>query len=447
MNLFLLFLLALSSAGIIYTLGELNRSRKALRRYDSLSSQENFIEQLNLDIHNRQRELQNLDQQCSSLKKQISQLKQQIPDFEEELYVQSFGFYQTKYNFINSGDYEFQLKRIKEQQRGMIKNNDAAICNISLSLNDSEKEGQKLSQNFLKLILTIFNSECDTVINKVKTSNIDTSEEKIKRVFNDLNKKSKIINCEITEEYLKLKIRELHLKYELECKKQEEKEQEQEIRNQMKQEEKENRKLEEEAKKIREAEENESQYRQQLAIALRQQESVAKQERRQLEVQIEQLRQNLAKAISDKEAAISRSAMVKAGYIYIISNIGSLGRDVYRICMTKRSTDEDGYIKEMSPVVPFPFDIHFKFISEDASDTLRRLHERFKDRRVNAINLRRDFFEISIDEIAQAVEDIKKETGALKNIQYEKAPQALEYRRTIAIKRKDDHTAVNTQSA
>jgi len=447
MDLFLLFLLTLSGAGIIYTLGELNRSRKALRRYDSLSSQENFIEQLNLDIHNRQRELQNLDQQCSSLKKQIGQLKQQIPDFEEELYVQSFGFYQAKYNFINSGDYEFQLKRIKEQQRRMIKNNSAAICNISLSLNDSEKEGQKLSQNFLKLILTIFNSECDTVINKVKTSNIDTSEEKIKRAFNDLNKKSKIINCEITEEYLKLKIRELHLKYELECKKQEEKEQEQEIRNQMKQEEKENRKLEEEAKKIREAEENESQYRQQLAIALRQQESVAKQERKQLEVQIEQLRQNLAKATSDKEAAISRSAMVKAGYIYIISNIGSLGRDVYRICMTKKSTNEDEYVKDMSPVVPFPFDVHCKFISEDASDTLRRLHERFKDRRVNAINLRREFFEISIDEIFQAVEDIKKETGALKNIQYEKAPQALEYRKTIAIKRKTDHTAVNKQSA
>ena len=215
----------------------------------------------------------------------------------------------------------------------------------------------------------------------------------------------------------------------------------------MRQEEKDRRKLEEETKKIREAEENERQYRQELEIALRQQESVAKQERKQLEVQIEQLRQNLAKAISDKDAAISRSAMVKAGYIYIISNIGSLGRDVYRICMTKRSTNEDGYVKDMSPEVPFPFDVHFKFISEDASDTLHRLHERFKDRRVNAINLRREFFEISIDEIAQAVEDIKKETGALKNIQYEKAPQALEYRRTIAIKRKDDHTAVNTQSA
>ena len=477
LTLFLLLLLVLSGAWIIHTQREFNQVRRALKRYDSLASQEGFLEQLESDIstkrislasltedynrltskysrliaqeeleaqlesdlHSKRSRLSELDQQSLQLESKVNQLRQQVAVFEEEAYVQSFGFYQSKYDFITSQDYAIQLKRIREQQKEMIRSGEAIVC-PPLTLNDSKKEGQKLADNFRKLVLTIFNSECDTIIEMVKPSNIDASEKRIDRKFADLNKTSKVIKCEIQKSYCTLKIRELHLKYELECKKQEEKEQEQEIRARMKQEEKDKRKLEEESRKIREAEERERQYQQQLETALLQRKSAAEQERKQLEIQIEQLRRNLAEATSDREDAISRSTMIKSGYIYVISNIGSLGRDVYRICMTKRSSNEDGYVRDMTPEVPFPFDVHFKFISEDASDTLRQLHERFNDRRVNPVNSRREFFSVSIDEIAQVIEEIKKKTGTIKNIQYEKAPQALEYRRTLAATRKENQT-------
>jgi hypothetical protein len=129
----------------------------------------------------------------------------------------------------------------------------------------------------------------------------------------------------------------------------------------------------------------------------------------------------------------------------VISNIGTLGRDVYRICMTKRNDNEDGYVRSMTPEVPFPFDIHFKFISEDASDTLRRLHQRFEDRRVNVVNPRREFFRVSYDEIAQAIEEIQKETGSLKNIRSERSPQAYEYRRTQAAEDGKDSSRVQVR--
>lgn len=481
---FLLVLLAFSGAWIIYMQREQDQLRKALHRYENLVSPEQFLEQLNTDINIKQRDfasltndydhlmskydrmlsqeqveaqlnselqlkrskLARLDQQLSQLETHIQQLQQQVSDLEEEAYIQEFGFYQPKYNFIASGDYAIQLKRNRDQQKGMIRDREAAICQTPLTLNGNEKEGKKLTGNFLKLVLTIFNSECDTIIDKVKPSSINVSESKIRKTFDDLNKKSQVINCEITEAYRDLKFRELHLKYELECMRQEEREQEKEIRDRMKQEEKDRRKLEEETRKIQEAEQRQRQYQQQLDTALKQQESVAEKERKQLEAQIEQLRQNLAEAISDKEDAISRSAMIKSGYIYVISNIGSLGRDIYRICMTKRSSNEDEYVRSMTPEVPFPFDVHFKFISEDASETLRQLHERFDAQRVNRANSRREFFSVSIDEIAQAIEEIKRKTGALKNVQYEKAPQALEYRRTLAATRKDSQT-VGTQNA
>lgn len=481
---FLLVLLAFSGAWIIYMQREQDQLRKALQRYENLVSPEQFLEQLNTDIDIKQRNLASLtsnydrlmskydrmlsqeqveaqlnselqlersklaklDQQRSQLETHIQQLQQQVSNLEEEAYIQEFGFYQQKDSFITSENFATQLKQIKEQQREMIRTNKAAICNTSWTVNDNEKEGRKLADNFLKLVLTIFNSECDTTIDKVKVSNIGSSEEKIRKRFDNLNKISKVINCTITDAYCDLKLRELRVKCQLECMKQEEREQEKEIRDRMKQEEKDRRKLEEETRKILEAEQRQRQYQQQLDTALKQQESVAEKERKQLEAQIEQLRQNLAEAISDKEDAISRSAMIKSGYIYVISNIGSLGRDIYRICMTKRSSNEDEYVRSMTPEVPFPFDVHFKFISEDASETLRQLHERFNAQRVNRANSRREFFSVSIDEIAQAIEEIKRKTGALKNVQYEKAPQALEYRRTLAATRKDSQT-VGTQNS
>ncbi|WP_256423080.1 GIY-YIG nuclease family protein [Tolypothrix sp. PCC 7910] len=141
---------------------------------------------------------------------------------------------------------------------------------------------------------------------------------------------------------------------------------------------------------------------------------------------------------------MSESRRLKSGYVYVVSNIGSLGRDVYRICMTSRG---DEYIKEMNPNVPFQFDIHFKIYSEDASDTLQQLHQLFDDKRVNIVNSRRDFFKVSMDEIEQAVKAIKKKTGLLRIDEFEQAPQAYEYRQTLAIRKKNQQaSASNTFS-
>jgi Domain of unknown function (DUF4041)/Meiotically up-regulated gene 113 len=423
---------------------ECDRLQLLLHKYDGLKSKEEFERQLDSnillkenEIKDRERTLATLAQEQEELKFKTDRLRVEVGELEEEANIQSFGFYQPKYSFISFGDYYLQLKQVKGYQKDMLRDDKAAICRTSWVVKDSEKEGKKLAKNFLRLVLIIFNSECDGIVSRVKPSNIVASEEKIKKHFKSLNRASQVIDCEITEEYLRLKLRELHLQYESECKKQEEKEQEQELNARMKQESKDQRKLEEENKKIREAEERERRYEQQISEALLKQEIAAEQDKKTLEAQIWQLRMNLAEATSDREEAEHRSRLVKAGYIYVISNIGSLGRDVYRICMTKRSSNEDEYVRLMNPDVPFPFDVHFKFISEDASETLRQLHQRFGSKRVNRVNLRREFFNISFDEISQAIEEIQKATGALKNIQSEKAPQAYEYRRTQAAERKD----------
>jgi Domain of unknown function (DUF4041) len=430
-----------------------------LQKYDGLSSKEEYQRQLDSSIHTKEAELaakqsilDNFSEEQKKLQRQIDKLKLTLGDFEEETDLQTFGFYQPKYSFISSGDYYTRLKQVKDEQKEMHRAGEAGICQTSWVVKGSEREGRKLAKNFLKLILTIFNSECDSIIAKVKPSNVTASEEKIKKHFQDLNKLARVIECEITERYLSLRIKELQLQYEYECKRQEEKEQEQELNARLKQEARERRMLEEESKKIQEAQEKENIYQQELKEAqikkaeiekaLLQRDDDAAQGRQKIQalqdqlqiqqLQIKQLEGNLAEATRGREEAESRSRLIKAGYIYVISNIGTLGRDVYRICMTKRNDNEDGYVRSMTPEVPFPFDIHFKFVSEDASGTLRQLHQRFDDRRVNVVNPRREFFRVSYDEIAQAIEEIQKETGALKDIRSERSPQAYEYRRTQA---------------
>ena len=477
----LLILTALSGSWIFYIQMKYDKLKRAFLRYENLVSQEDFISQLNFEVHrqennlaslseeygnlrlrydktlsqeeveaeldltieSKKKQLQEVERQRSKTEIKVRNLQEELTILEDSLDLQSVGFYQTKFDFFSSDDCSILYKEIKEKQKDMIRGKEAAIANNSLTMNGNAKEGKKLSTNFIRLALNIFNSECDSIIRKVNPSNINSSEKKMRKTFDDLNKKCEVIYCEITSKYLNLRVKELQLKYELDCKKQEEKDQEKEINARMKEEEKDRRKIEEERRKIREAAEREDAYQNQLESALLKIEFAVEQERQDLESQIDQLRKSLADATSDKEDAISRSAMVKAGYIYVISNIGSIQKDVYRICMTKRSSNEDEYIRLMTPVVPYPFDIHFKFISEDASDTLRRLHERFDSRRVNKMNSRREFFSVSIEEIAQAIEEIKKETGGLKNIQYEKAPQALEYRRTLAALRKDEQNLAN----
>ena len=438
---------------------EQDRLLLSLEKYEGLRSREEFEKQLNSNIHARETEiaakesiLANLSEEQKAFQLQIDKLRHELGDLEEEATIQSFGFYQPKYNFINSGDYSIRLEQVKNNQKDMIRGGSAAICRTSWAVKGSEKEGKKLATNSLKLVLTIFNGECDSIISKVKPSNAIPSEEKIKKRFKNLNKSVQVLDCDITEEYLRLKIRELHLQYEFECKRQEEKEREQELKARLKQDSIDPRKLEEESKKIQEAEERERIYQQQLQEVLLQKQQLQEvllqkdidtsqdkklleEKENQIEEKENQIRQLLAEATKGREEAENRSRLEKAGYIYVISNIGSLGRDIYRICMTKRSSNEDEYVRTMTPDVPFPFDIHFKFISEDASDTLRRLYQRFDERRVNAVNPRREFFRASFDEISQAIEEVQKETGALKNIQSERSPQAYEYRRTQAAER------------
>ncbi len=140
------------------------------------------------------------------------------------------------------------------------------------------------------------------------------------------------------------------------------------------------------------------------------------------------MEEKLKELEATKETVLEREANARAGFVYIISNIGSFGEDVYKIGMTRRLEPMDR-IKELSSAsVPFEFDVHAMIFADDAPALETALHQHFEKQSVNRINLRKEFFKVTLDEVEQFVKDNFNNT-----VEFTKIPLATEYRQTLNI--------------
>ncbi|MEB3309724.1 MAG: DUF4041 domain-containing protein [Snowella sp.] len=411
--------------------------KEADQKYGGLISREETVRQLDTQITVLTDRLKQLDKQARAdeqeLSSKISRLREKLQGLEEREIVEAFGFYESKYYFQDAEEYKQRLDKIRAQQKQMIKEKKAAVCHTEWSVGGSAKEGKKMTDNFLKLVLRAFNGECDASVVKVKYNNIQTMENRIRKTYEDLNKLSQTTHCEITSRYLDLKIQELCLTHEYQEKKYQEQEEQRIIREQMREEEKALRELE---KARQDAEKEERRYQEALKKARRDVESSTGKAQEKLLRQIEELQNRLAEAEANKERAISQAQLTKSGHVYIISNIGSFGENVYKIGMTRRLEPTDR-VKELGDAsVPFPFDIHAMIFCENAPELEARLHKHFNNRRMNKENERKEFFRVSLDEVVRAVQEIDQELKICKSeVTFTKIAEATDYRKTLARER------------
>ena len=252
-------------------------------------------------------------------------------------------------------------------------------------------------------------------------------EERIYKAFEVINKLGEQNHIEITDEYLTLKLNELRLVHEYQEKLYEEKEEQRRIKEQMREEEKALREIE---KAKREAEKEEERYQKALEKAKLDVEQAQGAKLEKLNENIRLLEEKLRQAHEQKERAVSRAQLTKSGHVYVISNIGSFGENVYKIGMTRRLDPVDR-LKELGDAsVPFSFDVHAMIYSENAPELENKLHKIFDSKRVNLVNLRKEFFKINLDEIEQSVVENHGE------IEFTKIAEAKEYRESVAINEK-----------
>ncbi|HEU4322885.1 MAG TPA: DUF4041 domain-containing protein [Roseiflexaceae bacterium] len=367
------------------------------------------------------------DDQLQEFNAQIEAKRRTMVVMDDEILLQSFGFYKPKYDLVNSEEYKNKLDQIRKQQADLIKQGKAAYGTTNWSVNNSQKEGEKMVKDYVKLILRSFNTECDSSILSVKFNNIDSIEKRIRKAFEALNDLGRRMSIVISNDYLKLKLQELYLCYEYQLKKQQEKEEQKRIREQMR----------EEAKLLKEIEDlksklvkEENHFNKALASIEAQLQRVSSEaERELLEKEKTSIQQRLAEVEKNKQDVQNREQNTRAGYVYIISNIGSFGEHIYKIGVTRRLDPQERVDELGDASVPFDFDIHAIIFSDDAPSLENALHKAFEGRRLNMINRRREFFRVTLAEIEQVVKH-----NFSKPVEFLALPDASEYRQSRVLR-------------
>lgn len=365
----------------------------------------NRIAQLQLNCTNIQNEIaikskvyDGLSKEASRLEAEISEKKRQIVGLVDDIEFQEYGMYKPSYVFANSDLYKAVLTKVRDEQKQCIKDDKACTGVTNWSVNGNEAKGRAMVRDMKKLLLRAFNVECDDIVANVKISNFDRSIERIYKISEQISKLGAIMSISITRQYISLKVEEVKLALDFQQKKQEEKERLKELREQQREAAKVQKEIEEQRKKL---EKEQAQYQNALTRLQAQIEKEGANEDL-LAKQAELMGQlgEIDKAIVDVDY---RSANQKAGYVYIISNIGSFGEDVYKIGMTRR-LDPLERIDELGDAsVPFDFDVHALIFSEDAPKLENALHHAFEEKKVNKVNPRREFFKVSLDDIKAEV--------------------------------------------
>jgi len=370
-----------------------------------------------------------LQQESNTLSAEIEAKKNDVIVYEEEALLQSFGFYKTRYALNNSFEYKTRLDAVREQQAQMVKSDKAATCTQNWTVNNSTKEGARMTADYIKLIVRSFNNECDACIVSVKFNNIDSIEKRIRKAFETLNKLGQRMTITLSQQYLDLKLQELYLCYEYQVKKQEEKEEQKRLREQMREDAKVQREIEEAKLRVEKEEKHFIKAIQKISEQL----ATAKTEDERIifEEQKRQLEGKLTVIEKDKLDILNREQNTRAGYVYIISNVGSFGKNVYKIGVTRRLDPSDRVDELGDASVPFDFDIHAAIFSDDAPRLETALHRAFDHRRLNLINNRREFFYVTLEEIEA---EVKKNFN--KAVEFVRIPEADEFRQSMAIRQK-----------
>jgi hypothetical protein len=366
-------------------------------------------------------------------KKLISLLelkRKEIIIVDDEILFQSFGFYKPKYNLVSSDVYKARLDEMRSRQKELARSFKALSFYDAWTVNGSKSEGKKMNKDNMKLALYAFNTECDAAISKVKFNNVEQMKKRIDNAYEKINRLNERNRITITSAYLKLKYDEMSLAFEYERKREDEREEQRRIMEENREEQRVLREIEKAKEKI---EKEETHFKNEIAKLKERlrSEHLNHIERLEIADQINELEAKLQLVERDKQDVYNREQNTRAGYVYIISNIGSFGEDVYKIGVSRR-LDPYERVRELgSASVPFTFDVHAMIFSEDAPALETKLHKTFYDRRINKMNDRKEFFKVSLPEIEEIVKRNHNKT-----VEFTLLAQASEYRETVKHERR-----------
>jgi hypothetical protein len=309
-----------------------------------------------------------------------------------------------------------ELKNAREQSKRMVQNGTAATCDYV------EAGRQETAINFAT---DAFNGKVDSILSRVRQDNAGTLEQEIRDAFTLVNFNGKAFrNARIADDYLASRLDELKWGALVQQQKMDEREEQRRIKEEIREEAKARKEYE---RAMRESAQQEEMLRKAMEKAKELAEKATADQKGVYEEQIQNLTLRLKQAEERKANAISMAQLTTKGHVYIISNIGSFGEDVFKIGLTRRF-DPNERVRELSDAgVPFHFDVHALISHDEAPTVEAALHKELMLMNLNKLNPRKEFFKVSLKEIRSAVEKLGL------NVNWTMTAAAYEYRQSLVI--------------
>jgi len=353
------------------------------------------------------RELFTFSKTYSDLQEKYKEKRSTLQTFEGIIDTYNLGVgtidvipYKPLHDTRNVSALKAELDEVKEKSKALVSAKRACVSRLpsDIAINGRKGAAKTFINREIRLRIRCLDNEVKAAIAAVEWNNINRVIQRVQNKFQEINDESKLIKIFLEKDYLDLKVQELRLNYEIK-----------QLKADLKEEER------EERQRIREEERDEERVKKELEKAERDRVRMEKLVERELAKISEatdaqkktlELHQKELELLRAKEArAISLAQQTRAGFVYIISNTTSFGEGICKIGMTRR-LDPNDRIRELGDAsVPDLFAVHAFIYTEDAPTLEKYFHDHFKDRRVNLVNRRKEFFRLEPEDALKELED------------------------------------------
>ncbi|WOH20569.1 DUF4041 domain-containing protein [Paenarthrobacter sp. GOM3] len=355
-------------------------------------------------------ESQHLQNQLYALRTELAEAEGQLVAARASAVLQEVGLFDFEHPAEHSAQLAAKLDSVRARYKEMAGAKEAIHATSNFTFNNSARQGMKFVNQMSTIMLRAYNAEAENCVKTVKAGNLATATARLTKAKEQIERQGTMINLRVDETYHHLRIQEMNLAAEhlqvLAAEKEMERARREELREQ--------KKAEAEIAAAREKLAKERAMHQATLDALIANGDLEGAERMRAKIVEDEL------ALADVER---RAANIRAGYVYVISNIGAFGENMVKIGMTRRLEPMDRVNELGDASVPFRFDVHALFYSDDAVATEGMLHRTFAEQRVNKVNLRREFFRVTPHQVLEVLKEQQVEL-----VEFTEEPTAEEFR-------------------
>lgn len=350
--------------------------------------------------------------ELARLQAELAEARTQIVQTNEIAQLQEAGIYEYAHPLSDAVAYKDLLARVKADTKGLVSAGRAVSASTTWQVNGSAAQGRKMVTDFSKLLLRAYNAEADNCVRTVKPHSRRASLERLSSASATIEKLGRTMDIHITSDYHRVRLYEIELTADYLAKVEEERERLREERERMRDEQAAQREIEREKTRLAKEQAHYQIVLQRLREGAGSADAIAEIEAKLAEIGVE------------VDKVISREANIRAGWVYVISNIGAFGDHVVKIGMTRRLEPMDRVRELGDASVPFRFDVHALIFSNDAVTLEARLHTALQDRKVNQVNTAREFFYATPSEVREHLKTI----AGQHLLEYREEPEAAEWR-------------------